>query len=68
MDSKYKASPGEWVGNYVKRVKTLLAANGSSYTTCKFNDIDFIVSVDSNVDDVVTIYDLKAHIRRLENK
>ena len=68
MDSKYKASPGEWIGNYVNRVKTLLAVNVGSYATCKFNDIDFIVSVDSNVDDIVTIYDLKAQIQRLKNK
>lgn len=65
---KYKSTPGEWIGNYVKRVKTLLAVNGSSYTTCSFNDIDFIVSVDSNVDDICTIYDLKGYIRKLENK
>lgn len=52
--------------NFYQAVKTLqeiLRQDKSKYRIMIFNDINLTVSVDSNIDDLSIIYDLK---RRLE--
>jgi hypothetical protein len=64
-----EAQAGEWVGDYFKRVKEYLQDSSSRYETVRFNDVFVTVSRDSNVDDLLTIYDLNREVNRLkENK
>lgn len=53
--------------NAVRELKSILKQEGHKYRQMLFNDIYVIVSVDSNPDDIATIYDLKHKLRRLKN-
>jgi hypothetical protein len=64
-----EAQAGEWVGSFFERVKEELKTSDHFYQTVRFNDVFVTVSWDSNVDDLLIIYDLKCQINRLkENK
>jgi hypothetical protein len=60
-----EAQAGEWVGAFFERVKQSLQGSSRLYETARFNDVFVTVSWDSNVDDLLIIYDLKCQINRL---
>jgi len=62
----YEPSPGLMFVSAVKELKCLLQKENHSYRMMEFNGILVTVSVDSNTDDLCTIYDLKHKIRQLE--
>lgn len=64
----YEPNKGIAFYDAVKELKTILKDSKSAYRMMLFNDIHVTVSVDSNPDDIATIYDLKHEIRRLKNK
>lgn len=66
----YTAKPGEMFYAFIQRMQYEMESNrkGSNYRNCIFNDTYFIISADSNLDDICTIYDLKRENDRLKNK
>jgi hypothetical protein len=60
-----EAQAGEWVGTFFERVKEELKTSDDFYQTVRFNDVSIKISWDSNVDDLLTIYDLKCQLNRL---
>lgn len=65
-DLIYEPSPCLMFIQAVRELKTILQRENQAYKVMKFNDILIIVSVDSNIDDLCTIYDLKRKIQQLE--
>lgn len=61
-----EAEPGEWFANTVIRAKKQLAHVGMSFGYVKHNEMMVGLSVDSNVDDICTIYNLKWEIERMK--
>lgn len=62
----YEPSPGLMFVSAVRELKIILQRENQAYRMMKFNDILVTVSVDSNTDDLCTIYDLKRKIQQLE--
>lgn len=44
--------------------KAKIKATGREYMMMKFNDVEITVSIDSNHDDLATIYDLKRKLQQ----
>lgn len=63
----YEPDKGVSFYDAVRTLKAILLIEKSLYRMMLFNGINVTVSVDSNVDDVATIYDLKHKIRQLES-
>jgi hypothetical protein len=62
----YEPSKGLMFVSAVNELKGVLQRENQAYRIMKFNDILVTVSVDSNTDDLCTIYNLKHKIRQLE--
>ena len=62
----YEPNKGLMFISAVKELKGILQRENQAYRMMRFNDILITVSVDSNTDDLCTIYDLKHKIRQLE--
>lgn len=62
----YEPNKGLMFISAVKELKKILYLENQLYRMMRFNDILVTVSVDSNTDDLCTIYDLKHKIRQLE--
>lgn len=62
----YEPSKGLMFVSAVNELKGVLQRENQAYRMMRFNDILITVSVDSNTDDLCTIYDLKHKIRQLE--
>lgn len=62
----YKAQQFELIFNAIERVKADLQSKQVSYDHLLFDGIDLTVSHDSNVDDIVVIYNLTRKLRSYE--
>lgn len=60
----YYAEAGESLYNAIQRIQSYLFVGQSA--TLRFNDIDLRILFNSNEEDIVTIYDLKRTIKKLE--
>ncbi len=61
----YEAEKGMAFYDVVKECKKQLKNSNSTYKQILFNEIYVTVSIDSNDDDIATIYDLKREIKML---
>jgi len=50
----------------VRECKKEIVRTGRLYMMMTFNEINVTISIDSNPDDIATIYDLKHELRRLK--
>lgn len=59
-----EAEPGEWFANTVIRAKKQLAYVGMSFGYVKHNEITVPLYVDSRVEDIGMIYNLKRELQQ----
>jgi hypothetical protein len=62
---RVEVNPDEHIEESVKSTKALIETTGSLYGYLIFNGIELLISVDSNVNDIITIYDLKRSLMGL---
>lgn len=58
----YKAEPGEVIFNFVKRMIAEMWDTNEVQRNCEFNNIHLLISKDSFVNDIMTIYSLKREL------
>ena len=59
----YEASSGTHISLAIKECQDMLKENSHSNVMMRFNGIDIRVSLDSNIWDLMEIYDLKHQLR-----
>lgn len=59
----YEPEEGTPFYQAIDDLKKILTASGSTYRTMSYKGIHVTVSVDSNSDDLATIYDLKKKLK-----
>ena len=61
-----EAQAGEWVGTFFERVKESLQGSSSRYETVCFNGVFVTVGRDSDIEDLLTIYNMQRVLNRYE--
>ena len=64
----WTAKKGEDVNMFVHRMMARLSEDGLTQCSCRFNDIRLEISHDSHVGDILTVYDLKCQVVRLNKE
>lgn len=62
----YEADKGEMFFIFTRRMQYEMRQIGGSYRQCVFNDTYFTISVNSDLDDISSIYELKRELQQLK--
>jgi len=64
MSNEYKAEKGEFFIGFIERIQKNMQSINQTYAICDFKNIKFPIHHDSNIDDLIVIYELKQKLQK----